>query len=190
MVTLIESLTRKLLDGAHTLPWQVQGLGMLRTYLSKEVRLHIWHSDFIVPNVSTIHTHPWGFHSDVVVGTIWNYKYLTSPIGEATHTRSRLRCGVGGGLDDKSPKDYRLNLLSAFSYTPGQEYSQKASDIHETKARDGTLTLIRRTFLDDPEHADVFWPVGTQWVSAEPRAATKAEVEKGVSAAMTLLDAK
>jgi hypothetical protein len=39
--------------------WTVQGLGMLRTYLPDNARLHIWNPALKFEEVSEHHTHPW-----------------------------------------------------------------------------------------------------------------------------------
>jgi hypothetical protein len=66
-------------------------------------------------------------------------------------------------------------------------YQQDASAIHSTRARDGTVTLIHREFLEDRDHADVFYPVGSKWTSAEARPATKLEIDTAISLALLQL---
>lgn len=46
------------------------------------------------------------------------------------------------------------------------------------------MTLVRREFLPDTEHAHVFFKESDGWVSAEPRAATTDEVTAFVERAM------
>lgn len=43
---------------------------------------------------------------------------------------------------------------------------------------DGTVTLITRSVPEgkSPDHAQVFWPKDSWWVSAEPRPATESEI--------------
>lgn len=52
---------------------------------------------------------------------------------------------------------------------------QTPSEIHETDAQDGTVTLMQKTPTGD-DSARVFWEIGTGWGSAEPRKATPEEV--------------
>ncbi len=59
-------MVRDLLEEPHGLEWSVHGLGMMRTYITDHVRLHIWHTDLVVPGVSGVHSHPWDFRSTVV----------------------------------------------------------------------------------------------------------------------------
>lgn len=49
---------KTILSNPENFKWSIQGLGMLRVYLSDEVRLHIWDSRFKVPGVSPLHNHP------------------------------------------------------------------------------------------------------------------------------------
>jgi hypothetical protein len=185
-------LVVKLLENADRLEWSAQGLGMLRTYLSKEVRLHIWHSSLRVPNVSKIHNHPWDFRSEVVVGEIVNRVYR--PGGASpTHTMGTIRCGVGGGLvraehsGTSSELPVRLVLTENSTYPAGTSYSERADELHETEASDGTVTIVTRSFKADTEHATVCYPLGTSWVSAEPRPATRDEVQKVLAVALARL---
>ena len=59
--------------------WELQGFGMLRTYIDKDTRLQIWLKEFIVPNVTDIHTHPWDFESYIFQGEITNYCFSELP---------------------------------------------------------------------------------------------------------------
>ncbi len=177
--------------------WTLQGFGMLRTYISKEVRLHVWNSKFMVPNVTTIHDHPWHFESLVVAGAIVNTRYDVRPVmGQYDEwrlrepfIRSQIVCGPGGGNDAASlrARGERVWLIQPglpTCYKAGATYRQRADEVHHTSYVDGTVTLVRREFLPDTEHAHVFFKESDGWVSAEPRAATADEVTAFVERAM------
>jgi hypothetical protein len=174
--------------------WTVQGFGFLRTYFGppdnpKRFRLNLWNSDFTVPNVSTIHDHPWDFTSLVVAGEMENRRYYMrrEPVAGVslrapTHSYTTIRTGVGGGLIKAEPQHCVLVPFSRESYSPGDTYAQRASEIHETKFKDGSITLNER--IGDTEMARVFWPFGTSWVDAIPRPATQFEVDRTVNASL------
>lgn len=179
--------------------WSLQGFGMLRTYLTRELRLHVWDSRFAVKNVSTIHDHPWHFESSVVAGKIVNTRYSVYP---CTHTdvqieaqglrvpfiKERIVCGPGGGLAKNTTMvGSRVWLIPAEpeTYEVGGAYEQSAHEVHYTWAEDGTVTLVHREFLPDAEHAHVFYKADASWVSAEPRAATPDEVSAIIDHALT-----
>jgi hypothetical protein len=153
--------------------WSLQGFGMLRLYLSKDVRLHVWDKRFQVPNVSLIHTHPWDFTSRIVVGVMRNTRFMEGRGNP--HMKSQIGCGVGGGLVG-TPE--RVSLIGGFPerFSGGGVYHQRATEIHASDYDDGTVTVVTRAVRGDPDHADVYWPDGEQWVSAEPRPATPDEV--------------
>ena len=188
--------------------WQYQGLGMFRFYLAKDLRLHLWDPSQAVPEVSTIHTHPWNLHSEVLLGTICNQRYavtetlsgraisLTDGGKEVGNTRSfwrqKLQCGVGGCLKD-DPRLVVLERLPLETYScegvhVGNNYSQRAYEIHETIVRTpAAITLVSRKFcLADEDHAYVYWEKGA-WVSAEPRPATILEMTQAVKKALNPL---
>ena len=164
--------------------WTVQGFGFLRTYfgpadLPKKYRLNLWDSKFTVPNVSTIHDHPWDFKSLIVAGEFINQRYALSLEGDkATHWYTTLKTGEGGGLIKDVFKTGILKPKYREGYLPGDIYSQKANEIHETKFMDGSITLNER--IGDTEQARVFWPYGEKWVDAIPRKATNEEVKLAV----------
>lgn len=210
-MTNTQLLVRHLLHEFDRHQWSIQGFGMLRLYLSKEVRLHIWHSAFKVPNVSEIHDHPWDFESEVVCGELTNQLYVVLKDGPGnlmveedrttiggyernpcTHHVTKIRCGPGGGVcESEGPPEPRLLLgYCPHTYLAGESYAERAVQVHETKAVDGTVTIVRRTFKADTEHARVFFPLGTEWVSAEPRPALPGEVAEFAMAALDRLEGR
>jgi hypothetical protein len=165
--------------------WTAQGFGFLRTYFGpadapKRYRLNLWDHRFTVPNVSTIHDHPWDFSSAIIGGDFFNQRYRMAEFPITAHppkwdySFTTIKTGEGGGLE-KSPFDACVLMPRALEhYKPGDMYEQEAHEIHETIFADGTVTLNER--VGDTERARVFWPYGTEWVDAMPRMATKTEV--------------
>jgi hypothetical protein len=177
---ITKALTQAILEHPHDFEWSMQGLGMLRTYLTPELRLHIWDSSFRVQDVSMMHTHPWHFHSYIIAGEVNQFRYVViNEEDEATNfcMRQAIHCGKGGGLVGE-PEPVMLRRGPKEVYKEGAIYHQFANEIHISLPLDGTVTLVEREFLDDTEHADVFWPRGGDWVSAEPRNALLHEVDK------------
>lgn len=170
-----KDLVKAILTSPHELEWQVQGLGMLRTYLSEERRLHIWDERLKFEGASEMHTHPWNFRSYVVAGVVHNFKYCHSgnALGEE-YNRQKIHCGVGGGLVGE-PEKVHLISLPPERYVENETYKELAEEIHISIPADGTVTIVKREFLDDVDHAYVFWKEGA-WGTAEPREATKNEI--------------
>lgn len=167
-------LVKKILQNPLNYNWSIQGLGMLRLYLSDEVRLHVWDSRYTIRNVSVLHTHPWDFESEVIVGAVEQKRYKESETGAPFHF-SILKCGEGGCLVSES---HRVNLIEfpVESYSEGRSYTQVADEIHESFPVTGTVSIVTRKFREDRDHAKVYWRYGEEWVSAEPRIATCAEI--------------
>lgn len=169
--------------------WTIQGFGFLRTYFGpdekpKRYRLNLWDHRFTVPDVSTIHDHPWDLKQSLIVaGRMQNQRYTLADWGaDPTHHFTTIRTGEGGGLERDAVKLATLVPKLREIYDPGETYSQKADEIHETIFDDGTVTLNER--VGDTEHARVFWPYGTEWVDAIPREATRTEVADAVLASL------
>lgn len=112
---LIKPLVKTILTQATSYPWSIQGLGMLRLYLAKDLRLHVWTDQGRVENVSDMHTHPWHFDSEIVAGVMRNQRFVEDvrlpelpghrhDLGESALVPGMLVCGCGAGtLMDRSP---------------------------------------------------------------------------------------
>lgn len=182
---------------------------MLRCYLTKNIRLHVWDSRLRVPEVSIAHDHPWDFRSYVVSGSIHNivmkedndqpnYVSLAAPIDEFNwspdgenylmfgrtyqYTRTTIRCGTGGcELGDYVPV---LLSVTACQHVPaGYFYERRAEEVHVSQPSEGCVTLVERQFRKDEEHAKVYFRT-PRWVSAEPRPATDEEIDRTIASAL------
>lgn len=172
------------LENADAFGWSLQGLGMLRLYITKEIRLHIWDSRYAVKDADRIHDHPWSFVSEIISGSLTNLIFTKTKDAAVTHHEQQIRCGPGGCAVGAT-KDVALSLVSSERYVGGDSYYQSHDQIHDTEAWDGTVTLVKRTFdREDTEHALVYVPFGKQWGSAEPRPATSKEVSAIVGKAL------
>lgn len=177
-------LVRDILEHPECRDWTLQGLGMLRTYLTEELRLHVWDKHFAVPGVSELHTHPWALDSLVVAGALRNVRYRpTGKVNGMPYMRQRLKCGAGACLEGE-PELAFLRAMEVEYYAAGECYHQEAYEIHQSFPENGTVTLVQRTFNGDRDHALVFWPYEMGWVTAEPRPATEMEVQAITSNAL------
>jgi len=174
--------------------WTLQGFGMLRRYFPGDWRLNVWDSRLRVLNVSLVHDHPWHFESLVLSGGLRNVRFLeflpTDSLLEAIkgdrrlHRWSRLKPGAGGGLLADGGAVVLVEKVSE-AYGPGFAYSQQRDEIHLSDPTDGCVTLNRRFDRLEADVARVFWPDGTEWVSAEPRPATAGELKSALEVALT-----
>lgn len=179
-------LVKAILEHPGDFEWSLQGFGMMRTYLAPEVRLHVWDSRYRVDGVTDMHTHPWHFHSEVIVGHVINTRYVHTMRDDKHAMRYRQKeilCGVGG---HETGRENNVLLMrdSPEIIIAGQTYTQLAHEIHSSAPADGTVTIITREFLDDADHAFVYALEGSDWVSAEPRPATAEEVKEICSSAL------
>lgn len=171
--------------------WTVQGFGMMRTYLDEDKtwRLNIYHPDLAIKNVSEVHSHPWSFMSWIIAGTLTNTRYSVrrhNPIyDDALYMHgARIMTGIKSNVGDAgaggvAPQfDAWLVPYQISRMKPGEIYEMEAPEVHKTAYTAGCVTLNRRVVApgDTGEHADVYWPHGTDWVSAKPRLATTHEI--------------
>lgn len=186
---LTKQLVKAVLKSPYALKWSAQGLGMLRTYLSEEVRLHIWDKSLQIENVSPLHDHPWHFDSHVVVGEIRQHRFtLHTKIDKPDKSEwnlSLIKCGAGAcTLSDPVPVILRELPLEVFR--EGDDYRQHRNEIHQSTPVDGTVTLITRRFAVNRDAARVFWKGKGGFVSAEPRPASFEEVKRVTEKALDL----
>lgn len=202
LIRYVRPLVLSVLENWPRFRWSLQGFGMLRTYVSRELRLHVWDSRFAIPGVTTIHDHPWNFESRVVAGRIVNTRYRVTPrfsesgcarelwmMEMPPWTKAQIVCGSGAGnssavMAEVSSRVW-LDPIEPETYEAGDTYSQRADEVHSTSYKDGTVTLVSREFLPDTEHANVYFRADESWVSAEPRDAAPDEVSAVVDRAMT-----
>jgi len=185
--TMIRLLVQNILERPGGFDWSVQGLGMMRLYLSDEVRLHIWDSALKVPGVSAIHSHPWDMESKVVAGRYKQHRYTRTPPNRVPWGGKfkcvQIRCGEGACVTEP-PVEVELDEQPLEVYLPGMSYNQSHDEIHLSCPEDGTVTLVTRAFLEDRDHARVYWRGKGDWVDAKPRRATPDEVTQVTARAL------
>lgn len=186
------AMVRTILEKWRAYEWTVQGFGMVRTKIADVARIHIWDSRYAVPHVSTMHEHPWPLKSRIISGELINQRFVLTESedeGGLPYMHSRIATGEGGGLLG-TPDLVRIRSLPPESYFAGDMYAQTPSEAHRSIPQDGTVTLMERPLGPPLQETSVYWPRGTVWVSAEPRAAESWEVQQAVEYALARWDAR
>lgn len=147
--------------------WTQQGLGMVRAKLTRSLRLHIWHPNFIVKEASRIHNHPWHFTSNILAGFLTNVKYsFTYDASQMlVHT---IECGANVHVKDTYVA--RIGVDQIVTYKKGDLYSMRKTEFHNTVIGDrGCISIIERD-LDSWENddADVVTNMDKPFVNARP----------------------
>lgn len=193
----VKMMVKAILRSPTDLEWSVSGLGMLRTYLSDEVRLHIWDPRLRVPKVSPIHDHPWALKSQVVGGTLRQNRFILKATKEWLEGKYQWKHHAGQIPDNaeaveemwwapivcgnkaytkSSPKEAQLYRMPLEIFREGDVYEQRKEEIHETIPEMGTVTIITRSFAVDRESANVYWRGDKEWIDAAPRPASMDEI--------------
>lgn len=183
IMQLTKLLIKKILENATAYDWELKGLGMMRTYLSEDTKIHVWDSRYKIDNVSLTHEHPWSFESEIIAGRLRQYRLTSVPMlanaldePEANpYMRSVVQCGPGGCLQS-APELVHLVRHDVEVYEEGQKYQQATDEIHQSYPEDGTVTVVRRIEYKEPRAAPVYWPAGEKWISSEPVMATPAKI--------------
>lgn len=180
---MMQTLALAVLDNAGAYDWSVQGFGMLRLYIRKIGRLHIWDSALRYPNVSVVHNHSWDLTSMVLFGELRNTRFRVSDRYGVQMKMQRLVTGYDTKMVTEE-NNVRLISENLEIYRPGQTYHQQAHEIHRTDALDSTVTLMLRN-EDEQGQADVYWPASGTWGTARPRRALEDEIRQTVKRALS-----
>ncbi len=164
-------LVRNILEHAHDYPWRYTGIGLLGLRLDdhREFRLHVWAPDRSTGG-AVIHDHPYDFTSRIIVGELTNARYEEDPSGV-----KYLRERYSPGNEELRTSDVVQLASRVETYREGEEYSQLAPELHDSRQLPGTVSVIRCTFRDVGE-LTVCRPEDAPWVSGSARAATPDEV--------------
>lgn len=179
------AFVREILVAPFGRVWSIQGFGMLRLRITDAIRLNIWLKQYRVPNVSLMHTHPWNFASTILCGELTNHKYRQSVCNNPQqYDHAVIKPGPGGGLMEPLGA-ITLGIHRQDHLFAGQSYRQRAEEIHVSDPEDGCVTINYRTRVGN-DVANVYWPLGTSWISAEPRKATEEEIYTFTASALAI----
>lgn len=177
------ALIKRILEEWRSYQWTVQGFGMVRTKIYDIGRIHVWDSRLRVPLVSDVHAHPWPLRSTIISGELINQRFEVTDAGYLTYNCQAIETGEGGGLIGE-PEPMLLRSLPPEFYGRGEIYQQLLRELHRSIPQDGTVTLLERPMGDPLQKTVVLWPMGTNWVSAEPRPAKPFEIERAIGYAL------
>jgi len=175
-----KALVFQILAHAEAYPWRMQEIGLLALRLteSREYRLHVWDPSRLVGE-PPVHDHPFDFVSQIVAGEMTNTRYVEDPSGIAY---SRFRYSPGNE-DARRTDTVRLSA-TATVHAEGDQYTQLAHELHDSRQLPGTVTIIRQMFKDVPE-LTVCQLDDATWVSGQSRSATIEEVKEITAKALT-----
>ena len=187
---MYDEIVKQVMENPFNYEWELQGFGMLRTYIDKNTRLQIWLKDFIVPDVTDIHTHPWDFQSFIYQGQITNFIFKEYALQDQVSgewfqsDRCLILTGVTAFVKEKTP--IILKPLDKVGYSRGDIYFHGKDVPHRIDFIDGTITILTKSNIHEDSLAYSYVQNGGEWVSAAPRLATKEEIIPFIDAASKL----
>jgi len=174
----VSELLKRSGDPIH---WSAKGIGMARLSLPNRRRLHLWHTNFMWADNALKHTHPWGLRSTIVAGVLENRRFTIGEDGKPYHVR-RVDCGAGT-CEQYQVEDASLVRGRREVYNPGDSYSQDPGEIHESRAMEGTVSIMSKVG-DDTGQALVFYH---HWADAYERTPNRIELAEAIEAALERL---
>lgn len=187
---MYDKIVKQVMENPFNYEWEIQGFGMLRTYIDKDTRLQIWLKDFIVPDVTDIHTHPWDFESLIYQGQITNYIFKEhgyhEPHFDSWYEYDRCLILTGEHAYVKEKTKVLLDGYSTYNFNKGDTYCHGKNIPHRIDFIDGTITILTKLNIHEDSLAYSYVPNGGEWVSAAPRIATKEEIITFIDAASKL----
>lgn len=179
-----------ILDEPKKYRWEVQGFGMLRTYLTEDraLRLQVWDSRLLAFGNNAVHDHPWDFKSTVFSGLLYNQRYLclhpTTRARGDRYIEKLIVPGIGGGETAKV-REVVLEPMPIEVYGPGETYKQVWHELHVTRFIDSTITVIERSEQRAENVArSMAKEDNAPWTFYEPRPATETEVYETIGRAL------
>ena len=190
----LDKIVKQVMENPFNYEWELQGFGMLRTYIDKDTRLQIWLKEFIVPNVTDVHTHPWDFESFIYQGQITNFEFKEhnyhEPHFDSWYEYDRCLILTGEHAYVKEKEKVLLDGYGAYSFTKGDTYFHGKDIPHRINFVDGTITILTKLNIHEDSLAYSYVPSGSEWVSAAPRPAEPEEIRNFIEAANRLRDRK
>ena len=177
--------------------WEIQGFGMMRTYIAENTRLQIWNSNLVIKDVTDVHTHPWDFSSVILQGKIINIIY--KEVSETYYKAKKYnRCLIETGEDAyiKEATEVYLRKAGRYTYEHNRKncknytnvYTHKKHIPHKIKFVDGTITVLTKlnisNDINNRKLAYSYVKDGMEWISAAPRPATKEEIVDTITKAL------
>ena len=180
-ISMDQALVRMILEHAADYPWTMQDVGLLGLRLDdrREYRLHVWDPGSCVGD-PPVHDHPFDFTSTVIVGEMTNARYEEDSAG-VEHRRIRYSLA---DEDTRTTDTVRLSH-TATTFAAGDQYTQHAHELHDSRQLPGTVTIIRRTFKDVPE-LTVCTRGDVPWVSGRSRPVAPDELKRITATALDL----
>jgi hypothetical protein len=180
---LTQVLVRKILEHPDGYDWRMQDTGLLGVRLDdhREHRLHVWGPMYSVGE-PVVHDHPYDFTSIVVAGEMTNTRYVEDPSGTEYQRVRYTPPDEGARTTDSVRLSSTASVLRA-----GEEYSQLAHELHDSRQVPGTVTIIRMSFCDTPA-LTVCTAADAPWVSAQARPPTPDELRTITEAALEHFD--
>ena len=188
---MYDEIVKQVMENPFNFEWELQGFGMLRTYIDKNTRLQIWLKDFIVPNITDIHTHPWDFQSFIYQGQIRNNIFFEYELQDQVReewfqcVKCLILTGEHAYVKERNPIILKPN--GSFEYFCGDTYFHEKNIPHRIDFIDGTITILTKSNIHEDSLAYSYVKgFNNEWVSAAPRIATKEEIQTFIDAASKL----
>lgn len=114
----------------------------LGTYRSCRLRLHLWAVERASVTTTTVHNHRWNIASRILCGEVLNKKFRLDDLGRGALYRSYLYT-PSASSDRLSPVgEQSLSEVESSAFTSGDTYKLEWSDLHQTRAKEGAVTLV------------------------------------------------
>jgi hypothetical protein len=177
--TLSRALVRTMLQHAEDFPFTMQEIGLMGLRLDdrREHRLHIW-DPTNCDGEPPIHDHPYDFTSTIIAGELTNVRHVEDPAGD-----EYVRFHYSIGAEEARWSDSVHLSSEGTTFTAGDEYGQRAPDLHASWQEPGTVTAIRCDWVA-PRALTVCVRDIDGWRSGQSRPATRYEIKSFAAKAL------
>lgn len=126
------------------------GLGFIQLRLNERQRMQFWHPAFLGTAEGEVHSHPFSFCSQVVVGELTHETWRFEPDEDGDARRTPAPC-CGGCAGAAMPATTgKLTLSGRYTLAAGSKFFFTAADFHRMVSRRAVALLCRGLTEDRP----------------------------------------
>jgi hypothetical protein len=131
-----------------TLTWRHHGIGVLQAYLTEqdqEVRVHLWHPDFLARDAPRIHDHRFEMRSSVLLGELEHTEFVLREDPRGVWQRWSLTHARAGITDPPvlEPGYFAADITMG-CIKEGEVYGFPMRRFHTTRVDDLCVTLVTK----------------------------------------------
>lgn len=152
-LAITRALVRHIIETNRTTKWNMRSNGQFCLALDDRYQINIFDPAAAAEGRNDAHTHPRGFRSRTIAGTMRQTRYAKQ---RTEHTMTHIGVRLTPDYSLLGWQNYYLASLGEEVYVPGATYAIDSDEVHSANPSPGTVTLVE--WLDEATEVMAFWP--------------------------------